>query len=509
MHPWRARAGVSSALPSSASTRPPPEASSWMSKARRPGPKSKAGKPVTAGDKKPAAMLIPCTLCDKSFRLENKLQRHLLEVHVSGVSVPAEGPQVSDGQRRAHGGVQEALVKANAAMQAATDPAGAFCPVCAPDSKSKRFKTAVDMASHIISKHCQGLSDDDDHDGGVAEATGAAADAANGATVRRSGRGRAAGPVSEISERVSTTRKRGAEPVADGYGVDAVAKRTKLLCVDVTKPGAVAPPPDTLPNPPRPVQPAAKTEPSVEGDGLKSVRRGAAPDVRGPPAAPGPGPTPGGTAARAAPEARPKPKEEAAASGKATVGEKRAAAEPARDAGAAAVKKVRPFSAQSARARAPISLVTPSASTPQTAPAAKSTPSAPQAVAAPAGLALSASQCAPKRRTTSAGKPPTTPKNLASASKAHSGPRAAAAVAAAARPLLVSVSAGAAAAAAAVAAPVAQTVLAELRPLGGLSTKIVSRGFDLDFEAICDFPSSVTAAYYQSSRQTETASNGR
>lgn len=112
----------------------------------------------------PAAKdLIPCGSCDKSFRLATKLQRHLLEQHASKVSLSLEEDKFSnDPQRRAYLAAKCALDTANAYVAEVREGTAMPCPRCRPDeAKGKTFKVAIDLASHIIEKHCPGLAEDD------------------------------------------------------------------------------------------------------------------------------------------------------------------------------------------------------------------------------------------------------------------------------------------------------------------------------------------------------------
>lgn len=112
----------------------------------------------------PAAKdLIPCGSCDKSFRLATKLQRHLLEQHASKVSLSLEEDKFSnDPQRRAYLAAKCALDTANAYVAEVGEGTAMPCPRCRPDeAKGKTFKVAIDLASHIIEKHCPGLAEDD------------------------------------------------------------------------------------------------------------------------------------------------------------------------------------------------------------------------------------------------------------------------------------------------------------------------------------------------------------
>jgi hypothetical protein len=405
---------------------------------------------------KAAATLLSCTLCDKSFRLETKLQRHLLEQHVAGVSIAAERPHASEGQRRAHDGVKQALSVANVTMAKCSDPAGAVCPQCVPDAKGKKFKTPVDMACHILSKHCEGLSDDDEEDGKESSA----ADGCDGLRAERSGRCRETVAQSERSERVSMTRKRSASAV--DVPADDVAKRTKLLCVDVSRQNAVAPPSETLPNPPKPAKPPAKIEPAVVDASAACVE----------------GPKSKSNLKRAA---------------------ERVATQEGSD-----PKKRRLGAAEKTGLRLTFPAL-----------AEKILPASESHVR-PSGRPANGET---KPLPVTANRPPPTPKPGGSRTDAGGGKSPELSQAGVGNHIskkagdsrVPSVSCGTSAAMAAAAtaavvatAPQPASLIPLSTPLGGLSTRIVPRGFDMDFGDIGDFPSSVERAYYRSSRKVET-----
>lgn len=198
--------------------------------------------------------LIKCTICDVRFGMEAKLQRHLLKVHVVGVSValPVEGTAVSQEQRRAHMGAAAAIEAANKAMQT-----NGACPHCLPSKKGKPFSNALDLATHIIAKHFPGeesLSDDEEgKDEGVSLGAAHAPHRATGV-----------GPIaSEISERLPRGSGKRASLNLNVGNAEARAKRTKLLCVDVSKPTAEVPLSVTLPDPPTARRPQPKLEPCM------------------------------------------------------------------------------------------------------------------------------------------------------------------------------------------------------------------------------------------------------
>lgn len=385
--------------------------------------------------------LIPCTVCGQKFGLASKMQRHLLENHVEGVTVelPDRG-SVSDGQWRAHEGVQKALGVANAAVANSSDPEGVLCPQCLPDANEKKWKSPLSLATHIMSKHCDELSDAQDKeqldDGGS----------------------KLAGEPEE-SERVSMTKKRPACDIESP--VEDVAKRTKLLCVDITEKGAVAPPSETLPNPPSAVKPTTKAEPDLLDPSGKCNANGK----------------------RSAEESVPGTPDEA---------KKRKLSTP--------------------ELREPLSKPSlPGQSTTRQADNAEgpTTPAASQSESAGRGINGTAAETkTPGPSTVTANRPPLTPKaNGAKAStKAGAKPRGSTVTPATATKSTAEAIALAAAAAASVIATdsAKQPLVSESSPLGGLSRTIVSRGFDMDSGDICDFPSSVERAYYRSSRKVET-----
>lgn len=383
--------------------------------------------------------LISCTVCDKKFGLESKLQRHLLENHVKGVTVELpDRESASEGQWRAHEGVQKALGVANGALAETDDPEGALCPQCLPDSNEKKWKNPLSLATHIMSKHCDELSDADGN-----EQVEARSKLAEGL---------------EESERVSTTKKRSARAVESP--VEDVAKRTKLLCVDVSQKGALVPPSATLPNPPKAIKPAAKAEPDLVDPVEKRVVTNKRPA-------------------------------EVCSSG--ILGD---------------AKKPKISSPKPRGVTVKPSLPVPSAARAlgefdgTTSPPASKAEDTERVTADP-----ESGSKATVPKTVTANRPPLTPKT-SSAAKACTEAGAKPAVTSA--PVGTNTAAEDAAALAAAAAatviattPTKQTLVAEPSPLGGLSRTIVSRGFDMDSGDVCDFPSSVERAYYRSSRKLE------
>jgi hypothetical protein len=244
--------------------------------------------------------MVSCQLCAKPFGKPTKLQRHLLQAHPVDVTIardevrdnaassPGGGgsgggsgdppPLLNEDQRRADEGVQAALAAANLAMQIGNTGSGVECPQCLPDNRGRLFKNAIDLASHMISKHNIIPSDDDDDSdeeeeqeerknrasGLVKAATDlnpaeiglrerlVTADARTGGACHRflattAGAGPSA-PASEVSEKLTDSRKRGLSIDASAQAGNE-AKRTKLLCVDVSNDGAKAPAPRDIPSP--------------------------------------------------------------------------------------------------------------------------------------------------------------------------------------------------------------------------------------------------------------------
>lgn len=384
--------------------------------------------------------LIPCTVCDKKFGLESKLQRHLLLNHVEGVTVELpDRESVSDGQWRAHQGVQKALGVANGAVANTSDPEGVVCPQCLPDASEKKWKSPLSLATHIMSKHCDELSDMDSEENPDAQSN-------------------LAGEPEE-SERVSTTKKRPACEVESP--VDDVAKRTKLLCVDMTQKGALVPPSDSLPNPPDAIKQAAKAEPDLldaNGKCDASVKRPAEEEEPGDPGL--------------AKKRKLSTPEGLEGSSKLTSPEQSVAGRPDN-------------------------------------PGDPTTPAASQSESSGQGAFETASKVKVSfPRTVTANRPPLTPKASGTKSLAKVGAKPNDSVvspAGASKSNVDAVALAAAAAASVIATdPAKQPLVSEASPLGGLSKTIVSRGFDMDSGDICDFPSSVERAYYRSSRKVET-----
>lgn len=190
------------------------------------------------GAKPRSQALIPCGVCSKSFRLANKLQRHLLEQHASKVSLSSHEDEFSnEPQRRAYVAAKRALDSANLYVSKLGEGSDVPCPRCRPDeAKGKTFKVAIDLASHIIEKHSPGLSDDDP-------------------------------AVSLISEAVATGTKRSVpEDSDDGEGSERVVKSSKLIGVDFTAATAVVPAAEFLPGP-SVASGQAKEEPDVATSG--------------------------------------------------------------------------------------------------------------------------------------------------------------------------------------------------------------------------------------------------
>lgn len=382
-------------------------------------------------------ILIPCTVCDKKFG-PAKLQRHLLANHVEGVTVELpDRESVSDGQWRAHEGVQKALGVANRAVANTSDPEGALCPQCLPDANDKKWKSPLSLATHIMSKHFNELRDD------VGEE-------------HLDTRSKLAGEPEE-SERVSMTKKRSACEVESP--IEAVAKRTKLLCVDMTQKGALVPPSETLPNPPKGVKPATKVEPNLFDTSGKldaNVKRPAQEEAPGPP-------------------------------------------------GEAKKMKFSTLDPREPSSKLPVPGVSTVGNLDNsgniTTPAASHSESSGRRE-----IETASEMTAPVPRTVTGNRPPLTPKANGTKTCAKIGTKPIGNVlspSGANKSTVEAVALAAAAAASVIATdPAKQPLVTEASPLGGLSKTIVSRGFDMDSGDICDFPSSVERAYYRSSRSS-------
>jgi hypothetical protein len=209
---------------------------------------------VSSARKAEPLNMVACQLCAKPFGKPTKLQRHLLQAHPVDVTIARDGratspggPALNEEQLRADEGVRAALAAANLAMQISNTGSGVDCPQCLPDKRGKIFKNAIDLASHMIIKHNIIPRDDDSDDDeesvqqgldlfSVAARQHLIADAE--VATRRAAETCPALAASEISEKFAS-RKR-TLPDISSAGADG-AKRTKLLCVDVSNDGAKAP----------------------------------------------------------------------------------------------------------------------------------------------------------------------------------------------------------------------------------------------------------------------------